>query len=162
MRIKIFAYYLAQDDPKKCTSKKLAKYGILRIIKRARQIPKKAIVLNPLAKEVLSKEDTTLVSAHGLVVIDSSWKKGYEIFGKIRRGEQRRLPTLIAANPVNYGKPFELSSAEALATALLCLGFHEEAVTILNKFKWGVEFVKLNAEFFSSYTDVNLLLTKLQ
>ncbi|NHV05828.1 MAG: DUF367 family protein [Thaumarchaeota archaeon] len=162
MKIKIFSYYLAQDDPKKCTSRKLAKYGMLRIIKKVHQIPKKAIVLNPLAEKILSEEDTKLVLAHGIVVIDSSWKKGYEIFRKIKRGEQRRLPTLIAANPVNYGKPFELSSAEALAATLLYLEFSEEAVRILNKFKWGGEFVKLNAEFFSSYTDVNLLLTKLQ
>lgn len=162
MGIKIFAYYLAQDDPKKCTSRRLAKHGILRIIRRARQIPKKAIVLNPLAEKVLSKEDSELILAHGVVVIDSSWKKGYEIFRKIRRGEHRRLPILIAANPVNYGKPFELSSAEALAATLLFLGFYDEATAILNKFKWGIEFIKVNAEFFSRYVDVGLLLTKLQ
>lgn len=162
MGIKIFAYHLAQDDPKKCTSKKLAKFGVLRVIRKVRQVPKKAIVLNPLARRILSKEDLALVLAYGIVVIDSSWKKGYEIFRKIRRGEQRRLPMLIAANPVNYGKPFELSSAEALAAALLYLNLYEEAIVILNKFKWGAEFIKLNAEFFSSCVDVNLLLAKLQ
>lgn len=162
MKIKIFAYDLAQDDPKKCTSRKLAKFRMLKILKRVSQIPRKAVVLNPLARSLLSKEDSVLVLVHGIVVIDSSWKKGYEIFRKIRRGEQRRLPTLIAANPVNYGKPFELSSAEALAAALLYLEFYEEAINILSKFKWGVEFIKLNAEFFSRYVDVSLLITKLQ
>ncbi|MBO3801547.1 MAG: DUF367 family protein [Thermoproteota archaeon] len=163
MRIKIFSYYLAQDDPKKCTSKRLAKHGLLRIIKKISEIPKKAIVLNPLAENMLSKEDSALVLVHGIVVIDSSWKKGYEIFRKIKRGEQRRLPTLIAANPVNYGKQFELSSAEALAAAFLYLGFYEEAIMILSKFKWGAEFIKLNTEFFlNNCIDEDLLLTKLQ
>ena len=158
----MFAYYLAQDDPKRCTSKKLAKFGVLRIVRKINQIPKKAIVLNPLAERTLSKEDLAFASTYGIVVIDSSWKRGYEIFRRIKRGEQRKLPTLIAANPVNYGRLFELSSAEALATALLCLGFYEEAVMTLNKFKWSVEFIKLNFEFFSNYADVNLLIAKLQ
>jgi len=149
MKIRLFAYYLHQDDPKKCTSKRLAKYGILKLIWKASQIPRNAIVLNPIARVTLSKEDKTLASRFGLVVIDSSWNRGEEVFEKIKRGKQRVLPTLVAANPVNYGVPFKLSSAEALATALWILDFKEEAKIILSKFKWGEEFLKINSDFFS-------------
>jgi pre-rRNA-processing protein TSR3 len=56
----------------------------------------------------------------------------------------RRLPPLIAANPVNYGKWEKLSSAEAIAAALFITKFEDVANLILSKFSWGVEFIKIN------------------
>lgn len=67
------------------------------------------------------------------------------------RGEPRGLPYLIAANPVNYGRVGKLSSAEAAASALYILGFVEEAKRILNLFKWGPHFLKLNSEPLQDY-----------
>lgn len=58
---------------------------------------------------------------------------------------------MVAANPVNYGKPFKLSCVEAIAATLVLTGFEEEAVTILNNFKWGHVFMEINAELFESY-----------
>ena len=57
----------------------------------------------------------------------------------------------MAANPVNYGKPFKLSCVEALAAGLILIGYEEQAEYILSKFKWGGNFLEINSESFDLY-----------
>ena len=63
----------------------------------------------------------------------------------------RALPYLVAANPVNFGKPFKLSTVEALAAALFIIGEPARAEEILGKFSWGHVFLELNREPLSEY-----------
>ena len=152
MRVKVFVLTKGQDDPDKCTAERLIRRGIARRIVRVKEIPSGAIVLNPFAKRVLTPLDRDAASRAGIVAIDVSWKAGVEYLKKVRRGFQRVLPILIAANPINYGKPFKLSTAEALMAALYIMGFRDDALRIAKEFKWGPVFLDLNRDLLDEYS----------
>jgi len=140
---KLFCLHYNQCDPKKCTSFRLKKFNLLKIIKSIRGSQKKSIILTPFAVQEISIEDREKLSKFGLIVIDCSWKKIMNL--KIDNFEYpRKLPPLIAANPTNYGKWEKLSSVEALAATLYIANYSDQADLILSKFSWGSQFKKLN------------------
>lgn len=141
--IKLFSVYLKQDDPKKNTIVRLAKFKLVKLINSLQKCPKNAIILDPFAQKTLTLRDSDILKTYGLVVIDCSWKSIETIFKKpFRTG--RTLPNLLAANPINYGRWGRLSSAEALAAALAITGFQDQAISLLNNFNWGTQFWNLN------------------
>ncbi|MEA2053681.1 MAG: DUF367 family protein [Candidatus Thermoplasmatota archaeon] len=148
-RYNLVVYHLAQDDPKRCTAKKLAKFSLVKIVKRMNRLPQHAVLLNPEAEKALSREDSRVKD---IVAIDCSWKKADEVFFKVgKKMMSRALPFLLAANPVNYGKAAKLSTAEAFAAALYILDDVEGANELMNKFKWGPHFLELNREPLERY-----------
>jgi len=145
--IPLFAYRDNSCDPRKCTVKKLEKAGLIRLVKKLTRIPRNTLLLDPTAEQALSPADRTVKS---ITVLDCSWEvlnTGAVSSWRIRRA----LPFLVAANPVNFGKPCTLSSVEALAAALFILGEEQQARDILAKVSWGVRFLEVNAEPLSHY-----------
>ena len=63
-----------------------------------------------------------------------------------------KLPFLVAANSINYGKPHKLSTAEALAAAAWILGEQKTAENLMDSFKWGPHFLDLNRERLNAYS----------
>jgi pre-rRNA-processing protein TSR3 len=108
-------------------------------------------VLNPISETVLSSKDRDQISKYGLTALDCSWNKAEPIFKKKIRGLERKLPPLLAGNPTNYGILGKLSTAEAIAAALIITGYEEHGKRVLSLFKWGPTFTSLNQEVLESY-----------
>jgi len=125
---------------------------MVRVVHRAKLLPKGAVILNPFSEKAFSSADRKIVVRRGLAAIDCSWINADEVFELQMRGAPRCLPYLIAANPVNYGVPTKLSTVEALAAALYIVDFKREAERLLSIFKWGPQFLRLNKEFLDGYS----------
>ncbi len=139
--MRIYYVYLKQDDPKKSTMRKLERFGYAKRID-LHGIRKK-LALTPYSKVFISSEDRSIYDHSGLCVIDGSWNR-IESIKNFNFENSRRLPKLVAANPVNYGKVEILSSVEAVSAALYIMGYKNDAIKILSKFSWGLNFIKLN------------------
>lgn len=151
--VRLYAYHAGQCAPKRCTSLKLARLGLVELHRKAEKLPFSSILLDPLASNTLSPVDESGLK-DGIVVLDCSWKEVENVFPILRRKRMlhRALPYLLAANPINYGKPFQLSSVEALAAALYILSRKMQARQILSKFGWGLNFLELNREPLEEYS----------
>jgi pre-rRNA-processing protein TSR3 len=145
--VKLHVRYEGDDDPDKCTARKLAKFDLAELHRSNRATPY-GLVLDPHAEQALSPAD----DPDTLVALDCSWESA-DVDAFDLRGEHRALPFLVAANPVNFGKPFALTTVEALAAALCILGEREHAERILAKFTWGETFLELNEEPLRRYAD---------
>ena len=150
-RIRIVVYHAGQCDPKKCTALKLKRHGLIRIVNHIKFLPKRAIVLNPFSEIAFSPADRQRLEKFGLAALDCSWEHAQKVLSKHVRGTSRCLPVLVAGNPVNFGKPTQLSTVEALAGALYIAGFKEEAIGLLSIFKWGHTFIEINKERLENY-----------
>ena len=156
MNVRIHAIWLAQDDPRKNTAVLAAKRGDLKLHKTFRGLPRRGIILEPLCGKVFGPEDHQLLLSEGgaLVGLDCSWahiETSVESVMKRTRLQPRMLPLLLAANPVNWGKPGRLTTAEALSACLFMMGREEQARQVLGAFRWGERFLELNQEPLEAY-----------
>ncbi|KAA6422954.1 MAG: RNase L inhibitor [Trebouxia sp. A1-2] len=141
---------LGQCDKKRCTGTKLVRQQVVSELRLGTPFP--GVILSPNGKCCVSNEDKELIGVKGLAVVDCSWNKLDEVpFGRIRGAAPRLLPWLVAANPVNYGKPCKLSCAEAFAAALFICGWPDAAISVLSRFKWGHSFLSTNEELLDRY-----------
>ncbi|MDR1690578.1 MAG: DUF367 family protein [Candidatus Methanoplasma sp.] len=148
--IPVIIYDKCQCDPKKCTAKRMMKFGLGKEAKSLSAIPSGSVVLSPFSKTALSPADAAY-ARKGLVVMDLTWTN-IEDFPRLKKVNERALPYLLAANPVNWGRPMELNSAEAVLASLLILGEDEQAELFMPRFNWAPEFIRLNGSLLEDYS----------
>ncbi|NDB88532.1 MAG: DUF367 family protein [Nitrososphaeria archaeon] len=140
-----------QDDPKKCTAAKLVKFNLAKSVTK---ITSKTIVLDPFAKQTLLHRDANV--ADSITGIDCSWNLADVTFNKKFGGIPRKLPPLLAGNPVNYAKLGKLTTVEAIAGGAFILGHDKLAMELLSKFNWGHTFYELNQDLLQDYAKLEL------
>ena len=149
---KLFMWEFSQNDAKRDSGSKLKRWGYAGQLRLGQSFP--GVVLSSEATICVSPADKELVMNYGVAGINCSWNRLEEIpFDKMGKGRnQRILPLLVAANTVNYGKPFKMNTAEAMAACLYIVGCKDDAKQILNPFSFGKEFLKLNYEALEAYS----------
>jgi len=148
--IPVIIHDKCQCDPKKCTAKRMLKFGLGKEAKTLSAIPSGSIILSPFSETALSPAD--IVHARkGLVVIDLTWTN-IDGFPRPKKVNERALPYLLASNPTNWGRPMELNSAEAVMASLIILGEREQAEQFLGRFNWAPEFIRLNGDLLEEYS----------
>lgn len=148
--MKKIIYNFNQCDTRKCSGAKLIKQKKVMEMKPSKFF--KGILLSPLGEQALSPGDRSVMETFGIGVIDCSWNQltntNLKCLPKI---QNRLLPFLVAANPVNYGRPFKLNCVEALYAALYICGFEEEATGVFEGFQYNDTFFDLNCELLMKY-----------
>jgi len=149
--IKLRMWDFQQCDPKRCSGARLAKRGIFE--KMPLKSPFRGIVLDPEAKIAVSPADLPILESGGISLIDCSWARLQEIpFKQMTSGHHRLLPFMVAANTVNYGRPFKLNCAEAAAATLYICGKVDAAKIVMDEFSYGEEFLNLNRQVLDLYS----------
>ena len=112
----------------------------------------KTALLHPFAQKTLFNHEKS--SFNSITGIDCSWALAEEVFQKNFLGTARKLPPLLAGNPVNYSKINKLTTVEAIAGAAFILGEEELSQKLLEKFNWGHTFLELNENLLHDYQKV--------
>ena len=144
MKINLLMFY--QDDPKKCTAAKLIKFGLAKKITKSQS---KTVLLHPYSEKTLLNNEKSLFTS--ITGIDCSWVLAEQVFQKSFIGISRKLPPLLAGNPVNYSKINKLTTVEAIAGAAFILGDYLLSQNLLEKFNWGHTFLELNENLLQDY-----------
>jgi len=110
------------------------------------------VIISPNAKQTISPADRELMETYGAAVVECSWARIKEVpFSKIGGKCERLLPYLVAANSVNYGKPWRLNCVEALGAAFYICGHKEWAEEVLGHFSYGKAFLEINSQVLRRY-----------
>ncbi|PNY29475.1 Ribosome biogenesis protein TSR3 [Tolypocladium capitatum] len=141
---------LGHCDPKRCSGKRLMKLGLMRELHMGQR--HNGVIITPNGKQVISPADRDLMDQFGAAVVEASWARTEEIpWNKVGGKCERLLPYLVAANTVNYGKPWRLNCVEALAAAFYICGHADWAEQVLAPFSYGPSFLEINASVLRRY-----------
>ncbi|MCJ1477077.1 ribosome biogenesis protein tsr3 [Lambiella insularis] len=141
---------LEHCDPKRCSGKRLMHFGQMRELSVGQKFS--GVVISPNAKSTISPADRELMEQYGAAVVECSWVRIKEVpWAKIGGKCERLLPYLVAANSVNYGRPWRLNCVEALAATFYICGHEDWAHEVVSHFSYGETFLEINSQILKRY-----------
>ncbi|MCJ1311441.1 ribosome biogenesis protein tsr3 [Agyrium rufum] len=141
---------LGHCDAKRCSGKRLMRFGQMREMSVGQR--HNGVVISPNAKQVVSPADRELLEQFGAAVVECSWVRVQEVpWAKIGGKCERLLPYLVAANSVNYGRPWRLNCVEALAACFMICGHEDWAHEVVQHFSYGETFLEINSQLLKRY-----------
>ena len=140
-RLPLSILYVGDDDPDKCTARRLSKFDLADLLPPT-HVPHDGLLLDPTCGYTVAPD---LPRPDRIVAVDCSWESvdANRVSGNLT---SRALPYLLAGNPINFGRPFALTTVEALAATVYILGDAAHAAALLAPFSWGHTFLELNEE----------------
>ncbi|AQZ10253.1 TSR3 (YOR006C) [Zygosaccharomyces parabailii] len=148
--VKLAMWDFDHCDPKRCSGKKLERLGLIKSLRVGQKF--QGIVVTPNGTGVVCPNDRPLVEENGASVVECSWARLEEVpFNRIGGRHERLLPYLVAANQVNYGRPWKLNCVEALAACFAIVGRMDWSSELLSHFSYGPSFLEINAELLEIY-----------
>ena len=137
-------------DAKRCSGKRLMHFGMMRELPIGQK--SQGVVISPNAKKLVSPADRELLEQYGAAVVECSWVRIKEVpWARIGGKCERLLPYLVAANQVNYGRPWRLNCVEALAACFYICGHEDWARVVLKHFSYGEPFLEINGQLLERY-----------
>lgn len=150
--VKLAMWDFDHCDPKRCSGKKLERLGYIKNLRIGQKF--QGVVVSPNGKGVVCPNDREIVETNGAAVVECLWARLDEVpFNKIGGKHERLLPYLVAANTVNYGRPWKLNCVEALAACFAIVGHEDWALALLENFSWGPTFLEINKELLQVYRE---------
>ncbi|MCJ1467389.1 ribosome biogenesis protein tsr3 [Pseudocyphellaria aurata] len=148
---KAFCWDLGHCNPKRCSGNRLMRAGLMTKLP-AKQEFFPGVLISPNAKRLVSSADKSLLEQYGAAVVECSWAQ-IDVVSKEKIGAKRErlLPYLVAANSTNYGRPWRLNCAEALAATFYICGHKSWASEVLSPFKDDNSFLDINSEVLERY-----------
>ena len=99
--VPLHVIHLGQDDPKKCSARRLSKHGHAILHKSTRATSKRGFLLDPSSGVLMGPDDMKLILLGGsIVALDCSWKRleeSLDSISKHTRLEGRTLPVLLVS-----------------------------------------------------------------
>lgn len=149
-----------QCDIKKCSGRKLVRMGLVKDMKKNKfnfngiiLTPSASETLSPVDRDIIFPENSTGKKKGGIAVVDCSWAcLDHVPFHLLPKFNQRLLPFLVAANSVNYGKPWKLNCAEAIAACLFICNMPDIGHYIMSSFGSRNSFYQINEQRFINYS----------
>jgi hypothetical protein len=102
--VRLAMWDLGQCDRKRCTGTRLARQGVVEELRLGQSFP--GIILSPMGRNCVSKQDKDLVAAKGIAVVDCSWNRLEDVPFGMLMGQKKRFEYILFIHLMLFDSEF--------------------------------------------------------